>query len=59
MIYLILAITIFLVYAVGLPLAAMAETKALDDRTKARALKEDDCRDLPRWRRAVRRWLLS
>ena len=56
--YLILAIIIFLVYAIGLPLAAMAETKALDDRSKALALKEDDS-DLPRWRRAVRRWLLS
>lgn len=57
--YLILAIIVFLVYGIGIPLAGMAETKALDDRTKALALKEDDCRDLPRWRRAVRRWLLS
>lgn len=53
--YLILAIIVFLVYGIGIPLAGMAET----DRTKALALKEDDCRDLPRWRRAVRRWLLS
>ena len=56
--YFILAVIILLVYCIGLPLAAMAEVKALDDRTKARALKEDDS-DLPRWRRAVRRWLLS
>lgn len=58
MTYLILGGAALFIYGVLMPLAALAEVRELDDRTKARALREDDS-DLPKWRRVVRRWILS
>lgn len=56
--YLILGGAALFIYGVLVPLAALAEVRELDDRTKDRYLKQDDS-DLPKWRRVVRRWVLS